>query len=261
MEVTERFAALMAQDEDTIPLDLAALLIAAHARPGLDVDAQRSRLDELAATCPGRALDDLVGHLFGRLGFVGDDEDYYDPRNSYLPHVLDTRRGIPISLSVVTISVGARVGIPLVGVGMPGHFLVRALDRPDRFLDPYDGGSVLDQGGCEALFHSLHGAEVAFHPAHLAPVGPRAVAARMLANLSASFRARDDKGGLVWALRLRTLVPGVPMEERAELAGALAATGEFVQAARCLEDLSVRCSGSTAEGYARAATRLRSRLN
>ena len=210
MEVTERFAELMARDEDTIPLDLAALLIAAHARPGLDVERQRARLDELADSCPGTDLDDLVAHLFGRLGFVGNADDYYDPRNSYLPHVLDTHRGIPISLSVVTISVGARVGIPLVGVGMPGHFLVRAVDRPDRFLDPFGRGAALDQRGCEALFHALHGPEVAFHPAHLAPVGPRAIAARMLANLGACFRARDDKAGLVWALRLRTLRPGGP---------------------------------------------------
>lgn len=254
------FAELVSRPEDEIDLDRAALLIAAHARPALDLGVELAAIDALADGCEGDTLDDVLAHLFGRLGFRGNADDYYDPANSYLDRVVATRRGIPITLSVLTVSVARRRGVDLVGVGMPGHFLVRAADEP-VFVDPYGGGQILDSAGAEALFHTLHGADQPFSPALLAPVGPRSIVTRMLNNLLAIFGARRDHEGRLWAARLRASVPGASLEDRAEVAAALAAAGAFAEAARWLEALSFEAPHPVAAGYRGAAERLRSRLN
>jgi regulator of sirC expression with transglutaminase-like and TPR domain len=261
VDPTLAFAELLARPEAEIDLDRAALLIAAHARNELDVDAQLDAIDGLAAGCEGPELAAVLSHLFVRLGFRGNPEDYYDPCNSYLDRVIATRRGIPITLSVLTISVARRHGIELVGVGMPGHFLVRSVSDPSLFVDPFTGGAVLDASGARTLFHSLHGPDAGFSEEMLAPVGPRSVVTRMLNNLVAVFGARRDHGGRLWALRLRSTVPGVTLEDRAEVASGLAAVGEFAEAARWLEALSFEAPEPLAAGYRQAASRLRSRLN
>src|SRR5690606_13265031 len=117
--------------------------------------------------------------LFRSLGFAGDVEDYGNPRNSLLDSVLDRRRGIPITLAVVLIEVARRAGVALEGVGMPGHFLVRAAGDGELFADPFHG-VVLDRAGCEKLFAALHGPRARFRDRFLDPVGPRAILARML---------------------------------------------------------------------------------
>jgi len=261
VEATERFAQLMAGPEAAAHPDVAGLLIAAHARPDLDLPTEEARLDALAAGCPEPTLDGLRAHLFDDLGFRGNDRDYHDPRNSYLDQVVERRLGIPISLSVLTIGVGRRLGVPLVGVGMPGHFLVG--DRVDRdvFLDPFHGGRVLDARGCERIFQGLQGPGAAFHPSFLQPTGNHAVVARMLANLKQIFTSRGDARALAWVLRLRVLVPGVPVEEHAELASALAAVGSFGAAAEAMGSLAGHTSGADAERYSATAERLRARLN
>jgi regulator of sirC expression with transglutaminase-like and TPR domain len=261
VEVTERFAELMARREKAVAPDEVALLIAAHARPDLDLDAEARRLDRIADGCPAPTLDGVRAHLFQDLAFRGNRAHYHDPRNSYLDHVVRRRLGIPISLAVLTIGVGRRLDVPLVGVGMPGHFLVGDLVDRDVYLDPFDGGAVLDATGCERLFRSLQGSEVPFHPSYLQPVGAHAIAARMLANLRAVFSATGSSASLVWVLRLRTLVPGVPVEERAELAAALASTGEFGAAADELGALAALTEGDEADTHARTAQRWRARLN
>jgi hypothetical protein len=119
VDVTERFRALVHGPEVSLPLDEAALLIAAHAEPGLDLDAELARLDELAAGVANPTLDGLRRHLFGELGFRGADHDYDDPRNSYLHVVVERRVGIPISLSVLLMEVGRRIGVPLAGCPCP----------------------------------------------------------------------------------------------------------------------------------------------
>ena len=258
---TVRFAALVQGPEEEIALDEAAFLLAAHASPGLDVAGQRKRLDEIAAAVPEPTLDALVRHLFDTCGFAGDVEHYGDPRNSYLDAVLDRRRGIPITLSVVTMEVGRRVGLRLSGVGMPGHFLVRHDAEPRVFLDPFAGGVALDAAGAEARFRRTAGEGAAFDPAYLAPVGPRAILARMLANLKQTARATGDLATLDWVVRLRVAVPGVLPGELAELAQAQAAQGQFHRAAAALEDLATRVDPAQAPAVLAAATRARARLN
>ncbi len=260
MDVTSRFAAIMAGPEAATPLDEAALLVAAAVRPELDVAAEQARLDELAAAVWAPRLDALCKCLFVELGFAGDAHDYYDPRNSCLDQVVERRLGIPITLSVLLLEVGRRVGVPLVGVSMPGHFLVRDKLDPDVFVDAFAGGAVLDAAGCEALFRDLHGPGAAFEPAFLRPVGARAIVARMLANLDAIATARSDRLLLERVVRLRTLVPGAPAPVHRRLAEVLASSYRFGEAADVLDGLAA-ADTDDAGGDALAARRLRARLN
>lgn len=209
-EASARFAALVARAEPEITLDEPALLIAAH-HHALDVDAQLRALDGIAASA-GSAGDDpvsLARLLFTEAGFTGNTVDYGDPRNSFLDEVIRRRLGLPITLSVLLIEVARRRGIELAGVGMPGHFLV-ATDR--GYLDPFHGGTLLDAQGARRRFEELRpGAPFSDH--YLDPVGPRAVLARMLANLVGTFLQRAPLHA-VWALRLRLAITGLAPSER-----------------------------------------------
>jgi regulator of sirC expression with transglutaminase-like and TPR domain len=257
----ERFGELTSRREPEIPLDQAALLIAAHARPSLDLSRELGRLDELAEGCFAPTLDALVTYLFVDLGFAGNRRDYYDARNSYLDQVVTRRLGIPISLGVLTMVLGRRIGVPLVGVGMPGHFLLRDQVDPEVFVDPFGGGRLLDRQGCERAFHAVHGADAPFDDAFLAPVGTVSILTRMLANLRNIFAAHGDRAGVVAVLELRNRLPGASAEDRGELAAALAATGRFGEAAGHYELAGHQLGGSLGAEYCRNADRLRARLN
>lgn len=261
MEATERFAALMDGPDDEMALDEACLLIAAHFTTALDVDAELARIDALAAGVDDPTRAGVLTHLFGRLRFRGDVDHYADPENSFLNRVLDRRTGIPITLSVLTVEVARRVGVPLVGVGFPGHFLVRDLAEPDVFVDPFSGGVELGADGCRALFAHQHGSDAAFDPAYLRPTPARAVVARVLANLRQVFAAAEAAFGLATTLRLRALIPGVPVGERRELAQAYAALGRFAEAATELEAVAEAAGADDADRLRSAARHLRAKLN
>jgi regulator of sirC expression with transglutaminase-like and TPR domain len=260
---TGRFAELVQGPADVLTehLDEVALLIAAHANPGLDVEHYRRRLDAIAARCDEPVLAEVSHQLFGVEGLRGNDDDYYDPRNSYLDEVLDRRLGIPITLSVAFLEVGRRVGIPLAGVSMPGHFLVRLLGEPPVLLDPFVGGGLLSESECEARFRALQGPAVPWDPAYLDPVPTIDIVARMLNNLRSVHLQRQDSAALDWVLELRSLLPGASLEERSERAGVLAAQARYDEAAALLEDLAEEAPGAKAAGYASKAKRLRAKLN
>ncbi|MEY2405442.1 MAG: hypothetical protein QOG39_358 [Acidimicrobiaceae bacterium] len=262
MDPGARFAVLVQQAEDDIPLAEAALLVAAHAHPSVDVAAQLGRLDALAASCPASTLDALLDHLFVREGFTGNRDDYYDPANSYLDSVLERRLGIPLTLSIVAMEVGRRVGVPLVGIGMPGHFLVRPAGDAGVLIDAFEGGARLDRDDCERRHREVHGPGIPFDDTLLQPVGTRAVLARLLANLKSIHVARNDRGALRWILRLRVALPGIGLAERRELASVLAADGRFVEAAAVLDRVAELAGTSVeADDATRAALLLRARLN
>ena len=258
MDITDRFAELVRGPEERCRLDVGALLIAAHAHRDLDIDEQLTRFDKLAAGCADGTLPAVTTHLFDHLGFVGDTTDYANPRNSLLNVVLDRRQGIPITLSVVVMEVARRVGVPLVGVGMPGHFLVRAAGEPGVFVDAFHQ-EVLDRAGCERLFTRLHGPKARFEDRFLDPVGPRAVMTRMLTNLQRSFVGTGDRAGALWAQCLRVLVPGATVQDRRQLAAMLAANGRFDAAALELEAIADDGAGGDRDRI--AARALRARLN
>jgi regulator of sirC expression with transglutaminase-like and TPR domain len=168
--------------------------------------------------------------LFDEEGLAGNNEDYYDPRNSFLNEVLDRRRGIPITLSVVFIAVAARAGLDARGVGLPGHFIVRA-ERGGRvrLLDPFHAGRPLDLAECAALIPGSRPGE-RLDPRWLEPVTTRQILVRMLVNLKAAYSRLGD-----WALalaaveRIRQLAPEALGELRD--AGALHARLGHVAAA------------------------------
>ena len=212
MEATERFEALAGLSDEAVPLDEIALLVAAHAIPGLDVDAYMAKLDDLAGACPAPTLDGLVGHLFAGGRFRGNADDYYDPRNSFLDVVLTRRRGLPILLATVMIEVGRRRGIPVVGVGMPMHFLVRSADDPDVFADPFTG-AALDRRGARARFEALSAGRLPWEERHLEPTVTRLIVVRMLTNLRASYERRRDAVHLALVARMRASIPELRAEE------------------------------------------------
>jgi regulator of sirC expression with transglutaminase-like and TPR domain len=182
-------------------LDLAAcsLTIAEIERPGLAAGAYLAKLDALAAGVraaarPGEPLlDAAVRHLFSELGFRGNTESYYDPKNSCLDQVLDRRLGIPITLSVVVLEIGWRLGLPLGGIGFPGHFLVGGKSGDvERILDPFHGGATLDRAALEERLRQSLGPKAVMAPAHLRVVRKREILARMLNNLHGIYRRAGD---------------------------------------------------------------------
>jgi regulator of sirC expression with transglutaminase-like and TPR domain len=253
-----RFAELVRGPEASLALDEAALLIAAHAHPGLDVDAQRARLDALATACPASSLDAVLHHLFVVEGFAGNRREYGDVRNSFLDDVLDRRLGIPITLSVVLMEVGRRLGLPVEGVGLPGHFLARS---GDVFIDAFDRGRLLDREACVALFQRIGGSAATFDDRLLQPVGPRAILARMLANLRAGYASSADGRAVAWVGRLRALLPGMAPGDQAEQARLLVNLGRFGEAADVLEQLAALADADQAERLELEAGLLRARLN
>ncbi len=210
MDPADAFADLMGRDDDEIELDRAALLFAAVEYPDLDVSAGLGTLDRFAdlvrprlsyLDSPNEIVETMAAVLHRDLGFRGNPQGYYDPRNSYLNQVMDRRLGIPISLSAIYIEVGRRLNLPFEGVGMPGHFLVRLGGALSPVLvDPFDGGSILDEAACAARLRGIYGPGVRFTTAMLAPVGTRAIVFRMLANLKGIYVGRSD-----WTRVIRTI--------------------------------------------------------
>lgn len=254
-----RFSELARRSAGDFPLDEAVLLIAAYADPALDVAAELDRLDELASGCDP-TLEGWRRHLFVDLGFAGNAVDYYDPRNSFLHEVMRRRTGIPVSLSVIGMEVGRRLGVRLAGVGMPGHFLLRVEDDPSAFVDPFFGGRLLDADGCEQRFHELHGRGAPFDPSYLEPVAPKVIVVRMLANLEAIYTQRGDQPSLGWVKRLRLALATESDADRRRLSALLAGVGRFGEAAVHLEALADEVPEG-AERLQAEARALRARLN
>jgi regulator of sirC expression with transglutaminase-like and TPR domain len=258
MDAVRLFAELVARPDP--PLDQAALALAAGADPALDPTPWLAELDRLAAGVG--SLDELRHRLFTEAAFAGNERDYHDPRNSLLNHVLARRLGIPITLAVVTIEVGRRAGVALEGVGMPGHFLVRAVGTTDC-LDVFAGGRPLSPAECEHRFRAVTGAgpEVPFGPHLLTTASTTAILTRMLQNLRAVFQARHRVFDLEWVLRMRLLLPGAGLPEVLELADTLGAQTRWEDGARLLEQQLPGLDPAPA-GQLRAAARgLRAHLN
>lgn len=195
----------LAADDDQWALADLALHLARDAYPELDVDRYLARLDEMAGAIGERldedadvfsTLAELNAYLFREQGFRGNFDDYYDPRNSYLNEVLDRRTGIPITLSVVYLEVGRRLGLPLHGISFPGHFLVKcAVDGGEVVLDPYSGGVSLDADDLEHRLLEVVGEKHASRvelAALLRAAPERDILVRMLHNLKALYQ-RDEK--------------------------------------------------------------------
>jgi regulator of sirC expression with transglutaminase-like and TPR domain len=182
------------------------------------------RIDRLAAQLRPRLQGSLEARtstlsdfLFEECGFSGNTEHYYDPRNSYLNKVLDRQVGLPISLSLLAIAVGERAGLSVVGVGLPGHFIAKAVGpKGDEVLfDPFNGGVFLDPEACEALVGAITGHSFEATPEALEATSSAAFILRMLTNLKTAYLA--DRAHLRAARvtqRLCQLMPDEPAQRR-----------------------------------------------
>lgn len=184
MDAAARFAALVSGSPTQLTLERACSLLSAGFT-GIDRSAEvTQRLDELAALVAEPSLRGVLAAMRGRV--TGNVDDYYDPRNSYLDEVLRRGVGLPITVSVVAIEVGRRVGAQVVGIGIPSHFLVREAHH-DVYGDPFHDGAVLDRAGLLASWTRLVGEGTPFDDLHLVPVSERVILIRMLNNLRALF--------------------------------------------------------------------------
>jgi regulator of sirC expression with transglutaminase-like and TPR domain len=243
LEAALRFDVFAALPDERLRLDEGALLVAEIAYPKLAHAPLLRRLDALAGkvraelrmapdgTLPpdtqadretaARTLAALCDVLAGREGFHGNQTDYYEPRNSFLPDVLDRRTGLPITLSIVYIEVARRLGAPVVGVGLPAHFVAKWPLPPeqggDLFVDAFRG-AVLDQEECRRfVVRALvtNGAPPAVNARWFAPTPTRAIITRMLTNLKQVYlQTGDTTHALAVVDRLVYLRPDLPAELR-----------------------------------------------
>lgn len=208
-DAAHAFADLVTGPPPQLELDRACALMAA-AFTGADATVEvLVALDGLADLVVDRSLRGVLAVMRGRL--TGERERYYDLRNSFLDDVLRRGRGLPITLSVVAIEIGRRAGVPIVGIGLPGHFIVRDAVR-DVYGDPFDDGAVYDRSGVVSAWHRLVGDGRAFDELFLAPVTERAILIRMLNNLRAALAMRRERANDVRAMYALAVMRGAFVE-------------------------------------------------
>ncbi len=211
------FDTLMELKPADIRLDCAALQLARDVYPHIEIARYTGMLDQLAERVadlrPGLSsslrYEAMREVLVDDFGLTGNTDDYYDPENSFLNRVLDRRRGVPITVSLVWMEVGRRLKWPVQGAAYPGHFLVR-FDDPERFIvvDPFRNGQTLTEEDCQGLLDHCFDGKIQFRPSFLEAVGTRTILARILNNLRAVFAANQSWGRLEWTLqRLAALEP------------------------------------------------------
>ena len=209
---------MVQRPEPSIDLARTALLVAAESDPHVDVDGQLGVLEAWAEEL-GRRIDPswnnlqklarLRAFVFEELGFRGDREHYFSPSNSLLHEVLKRRLGIPLTLAIVMMELGWRIGIPFEGVGFPGHFLVRLPGEPrDLLLDPYRRGMTVHEEDCRHILLETTGGKLEFSDQLLASVGKREMIIRLLNNLKGAYlRTGQDALALAAVDRLLLLDP------------------------------------------------------
>ena len=220
----ERFAEMLSREDGKIELASACLQIAEDAYPGLDVDGYVGEIERFAKRLRARLAPDAAAEdrvialnefLFDDLGFGGNVDDYYDPRNSYLNEVLDRRTGIPITLAVLYMEIGRRIGLPFEGVSFPGHFLVRLPLRGGTLvLDPFSGGVPQSESELRERLKRViprdaaGGVPVAELPLDqfLEPASNRQILARVLRNLKGVYREKDHPERLLEVLNRMVIV-------------------------------------------------------
>ncbi|MFN6468105.1 MAG: SirB1 family protein [Nostoc sp. SerVER01] len=213
------------QSDDEINLAKAALYIAQEEYPNLDPEEYFNALDTMAwelqerlpqQRYPLRVIQTINQYLYEDLGFSGNKIDYYDPRNSYLNDVIDRRLGIPITLALVYLEVARRIDFPMVGVGMPGHFLIRPdLADMEIFVDAFNGGEIIFPEDCQERLSQLYQQPVTLQPEFLAVVTHRQFLARMLTNLKFIYLKQQELEKTLGAVeRILLLFPDLTLELR-----------------------------------------------
>jgi regulator of sirC expression with transglutaminase-like and TPR domain len=184
------------------PVDIAevALLLARDEYPDLDVEAYLGEIRGMAREARsfargnlGARVTGLCRYLFHEMGFHGNTRNYHDPANSYFHLVLERRTGIPITLSAVMMAVGSRIGLDIAGVGLPGHFVVKAIEAGRQIIvDPFHGGRILIEQDCANLVRQVTGHEFEPTPENLRTIPLGLMVFRMLNNLKGIYLADKD---------------------------------------------------------------------
>ena len=255
-EPKAEFAAMLEGSDGAIDLIRAALCIAGEHNPKLDPEESYRRLEKLgdrarAQIDTAQSLDDIANKLcrllYRQVGFCGDSKDYYNPDNSYIDRVLETRQGIPISLALVYISVGEALGLRIDGVGFPAHFLLklshsdssltRQSDQTEGVLiDPF-AGQVLSVDDCKDLLAVSSDNSMPFKPEYLQTIGKRAILRRMLGNLKGIYLSKKDYVEALSLCDRLLLLDKDAIQDRIDRAGVLEKLECYEPAAQDLEQL------------------------
>jgi len=188
-ELEEQFTNYLSETT-AIDLEEGAFLLAKSRYPEVQIEQYRSFLDQSAEKIkesipsngqPTAIIHQFNQHLFSELGFQGNSSNYHDPENSYLNRVIDQKKGIPISLSSLYLFLARRIDLPIVGIGMPLHFLIAFGEGKNQLLiDPFHRGKILKPQDC---IQFLNKSGIPFQPSFLEPVSDREILSRMLRNL------------------------------------------------------------------------------
>lgn len=213
------------QPDESIDLAKAALYIAQEEEPSIYPEEYLNALDTMASEVqerlpeqlyPLRIIQIINRYLYQDLGFTGNSADYYDPRNSLLNYVIDRRTGIPITLSLVYLEIARRIDFPMVGIGMPGHFLIQPdFEEAGIYVDAFNGGEVLFPEDCQAKLSQIYGQPIEMRSEFLASVSRKQFLGRMLGNLKAIYlNQRNGLRTLAIVERILLLFPDAPAERR-----------------------------------------------
>jgi regulator of sirC expression with transglutaminase-like and TPR domain len=233
MVALEAFSQLLRAEDSRIDLARACLMIAQDAYPDLDVDHYMAEIERMAMRLRGRMPQTYGGEervvalnqfLYEDLGYWGNTDDYYDPRNSYLNEVIERKTGIPITLSILYMELGRRIGLPLEGVSFPGHFLVRLRLRGGMLvLDPFAGGAPQSEEELrsrvkrvipDGVADDLPASELPLDQ-FLEPATHRQILSRVLRNLKGIYRDTDKPERMLDVLnRMLVVTPGASTELR-----------------------------------------------
>jgi regulator of sirC expression with transglutaminase-like and TPR domain len=200
-EARRLFGEMMSRKEEEIELAKSALLFAKEEYPDLDIEKYLGRLDLMAegikrrigrSTDPHFLINEINRYLFAEEGFRGNEDNYYDPRNSFLNDVLDRKTGIPITLSVLYMEIAGRVGLPIFGVGLPGHFIVRYSGlREEILIDPFNKGRILSENDCQNILNRI-GSSTQLRSEFLQTVTKKQILTRMLHNLKGIYLSSNN---------------------------------------------------------------------
>ena len=220
----DQFSALLCREN--FSLAEACLLIAQDAYPDLDIAHYLERINALAATVKSRIPIDafaeqkvvvLNRYLFSELGFAGNALDYYDPRNSYLNQVLERRTGIPITLAILYMEIGQRLGLRLQGVSFPGHFLVKLrVTGGQLVIDPFCGGEAQSESDLRARLAQVlpqREADTLPLPQFLEAATSRQILARVLRNLKGIYLQSEEAQNTLKVMQRMVMVAPHAAEE------------------------------------------------
>jgi len=213
MDYRQRFLYQISLEDKSIDLMEAALCVAAVMNPDIDIKKTRLDLKRLAETARFQLkykgdTEDMAKRLCQYIhqdqGFIGNNEDFYDPRNSFLDQVLERRQGIPITMALVYIHIGRAIGLDIRGLGFPGHFLVKATGESEVVIDPF-AGAILSQEDCyKRLEKALHPTELL--PAYMRPISAKNILARILSNLKLIYMKKKEFESSLTCCQWRLLI-------------------------------------------------------